>query len=150
MNTLKQITTTRTLSSLELIEMTIEDACLTLNVNGNQAYFITLAISELACNMIVHGGSTNKSPDDLTIKVFSSTASITVVVEDECDPLTNAVEKKLVENSGTVSEYDTTVSNLPECGWGLDLIHSAAVSVSYQRKNQKNVYELAFERMEST
>ena len=149
MNTLKKITTTRTLSSLESIELAVEDVCLTLDIKGSHANFITLAISELASNMIIHGGGSVKSPDNLTVKIYSSRASVTVVMEDGCEPLPVAVVKRLEENSGVVSEYDTTISNLPESGWGLDLISSAASSVSYQRKNQKNIYELAFERMVS-
>jgi anti-sigma regulatory factor (Ser/Thr protein kinase) len=145
MNSLKHITTARKLSSLETIELAMDDVCRTLDVDGPKAFFITLAISELASNMIRHGSSSSKSSDDLTVEVFST--SITVVLEDRCDPIPKAVAKNFIENDGTISEYDTTLCNLPESGWGLDLVHSAASSVLYKRKQHRNIYEVAFELM---
>lgn len=145
MNSLKQINTARKLSSLEAIELAMDDVCRTLDIEGTKAYFITLAISELASNMIRHGSSGNESPDDLKVEVFSASKSITVVLEDRCDALPETVVSQLIENDGTVRDYDTTLENLPESGWGLDLVHSAASSVSYKRKQHKNVYEVAFE-----
>ena len=145
MNSLKQMNTARKLSSLETIELAMDDVCRTLDVEGSKAYFITLAISELASNMIRHGSSCNKASDELSVEVFSTSASITVVLEDRCDALSNSVIDQLMENDGKVTDYDTAVANLPESGWGLDIIHSAASSVSYKRKRHKNVYEVAFE-----
>ena len=146
MNSLKQINTVRKLSSLEAIELAMDEVCRTLDVEGSKAFFITLAISELASNMIRHGSSScNASADDLNIEVFSTAESIVVVLEDCSDPLPKPVIKRLTENDGKISEYDTTLCNLPESGWGLDLVHSAAASVSYKRKMHKNVYEVAFE-----
>lgn len=145
MNSLKQITTARKLSSLEAIELAMDEVCQTLNIEGVKAYFITLAISELASNMIRHGSSGSRAPDDITVEVFSEPLIITVVLEDRCDALPQAVVSQLVENDGTIRVYDTTLENLPESGWGLDLVHSAASSVIYKRKKHKNVYEVIFE-----
>ena len=145
MNSLKHITTARKLSSLETIELAMDDVCRSLNVDPPKAFFITLAISELASNMIRHGSSSSKSSDDLTVEVFSSSKSITVVLEDRCDPIPKAVVNNFIVNDGTISEYDTTICNIPESGWGLDLVHSAASSVLYKRKKHTNSYEVAFE-----
>lgn len=149
MNSLKQITTARKLSSLEGIELVMDDVCRNLGVEGTKAYFITLAISELASNMIRHASRSRKLPDDLFVEVFTTAKSIIVVLEDRCEPLSKHVVSILTENDGTISEYDTTIRNLPESGWGLDLLHTAANSVSYKRKEDKNVYEVAFDLMSS-
>ena len=145
MNSLKQINSVRMLSSLEAIELGMDEVCRTLDVEGSKAFFITLAISELASNMIRHGcNGSNLSSDNISVEVFSSSELITVVLEDCCDPLPKKVVKKLTENDGTISEYDKSLANLPESGWGLDLVHNAALSVSYKRKQNKNVYEVVF------
>lgn len=145
MNSLTQINTPRKLSSLETIELAMDEVCRTMKVEVSKGFFITLAISELASNMIRHGSSNATLVDDLTVKVFSTTKSIKVVLEDRCDPLPKTVVNQLLVNDGTITNYDTAIQNLPESGWGLDLIHSAASSVSYERKEHKNVYEVAFD-----
>lgn len=145
MNTLRKIQTARKLSSLQSIELAINDACMTLGVEQSRAYFITLAISELASNMIRHGCSNSTLPDELFVEVLSSSTSLKVVMADGCDPLPSDIVNKLIAHDGTIAPFDTTICNLPESGWGLDLIHSAAESVAYRRKKQQNVYEVAFE-----
>lgn len=144
MNSLKQLNTRRELASLEKIELAIDEVCHDLKIEGTAAYFITLAISELASNMIRHGKHENQLQDDLVVEVFSSNESIKVVLKDHCRPLSNTVQRQLLERDGTVRQYDTSIQNIPESGWGLDLIHSAASSVSYCRAAERNVYELGF------
>lgn len=142
---MKQINTKRELSSLEQIELAIDDVCCELKIEGTKAYFITLAISELASNMIRHGKKQdNQLTDDLNVEVFSCDESLKVVMADHCQPLSDKMIHKLVERDGTVRQYDTSIPNIPESGWGLDLIHSAASSVTYSRVEESNVYELAF------
>lgn len=144
MNSMMQLNTKRVLASLEEIELAIDDVCRKLEVEGTAAYFITLAISELASNMIRHGKQENSQMDDLNVEVFTSDGSLKIVLEDSCKPLSKTVIRQLVERDGTIAQYDTSIPNIPESGWGLDLIHNAASSVSYCRTDERNVYELAF------
>lgn len=145
MNSLKQLSAARKLSSLEVIELAVEEVCENLSVEGTRAYFITLAVSELASNMIRHGRSGHSVTDELTVEIHSTDTTIKVVLKDCCEPLPRVVITQLTDNDGTIRNYDTTLCNLPESGWGLDLVHSAATSVTYDRRSNRNVYEVVFD-----
>jgi len=141
---IKQLEIGRELVSLEAIEQVITDICESDGIEEISTYFITLAITELASNMVRHGEPDNRVEDQLSVKVFTSDTLFKVILTDSCLPLPETVVNLLINSDIKFPHPGDSIESIPESGWGLDLIHSAAHSFTYTRFDNRNVYELVF------
>lgn len=105
---------------------------------------LELAVVELLNNIINYSANT---PSDswVTIHVRLTEASLAVVVSDRGDALGSELAKLYTDETVSMPTLDIGVADLPESGWGIQLIKSACDRISYRRSNQTNLYELTFD-----
>lgn len=105
---------------------------------------LELAVVELLNNIINYSANT---PSDswITIHVRLTEASLAVVVSDRGDALGSELAKLYTDETVSMPTLDIGVADLPESGWGIQLIKSACDRISYRRSNQTNLYELTFD-----
>lgn len=105
---------------------------------------LELAVVELLNNIINYSANT---PSDswVTIHVRLTEASLAVVVSDRGDALGSELAKLYTDETVSMPTLDIGVADLPESGWGMQLIKSACDRISYRRSNQTNLYELTFD-----
>ena len=105
---------------------------------------LELAVVELLNNIINYSANT---PSDswITIHVRLTEASLAVVVSDRGDALGSELAKLYTDETVSMPTLDIGVADLPESGWGMQLIKSACDRISYRRSNQTNLYELTFD-----
>lgn len=105
---------------------------------------LELAVVELLYNIINYSANT---PSDswVTIHVRLTEASLAVVVSDRGDALGSELAKLYTDETVSMPTLDIGVADLPESGWGIQLIKSACDRISYRRSNQTNLYELTFD-----
>ena len=105
---------------------------------------LELAVVELLNNIINYSANT---PSDswITIHVRLTEASLAVVVSDRGDALGSELAKLYTDEIVSMPTLDIGVADLPESGWGIQLIKSACDRISYRRSNQTNLYELTFD-----
>ena len=105
---------------------------------------LELAVVELLNNIINY--SANLPSDSwITIHVRLTEASLAVVVSDRGDALGSELAKLYTDEIVSMPTLDIGVADLPESGWGIQLIKSACDDVSYRRSGQTNLYELTFD-----
>ena len=105
---------------------------------------LELAVVELLNNIINY--SANLPSDSwITIHVRLTEASLAVVVSDRGDALGSELAKLYTDETVSMPTLDIGVADLPESGWGIQLIKSACDRISYRRSNQTNLYELTFD-----
>ena len=105
---------------------------------------LELAVVELLNNIINY--SANLPSDSwITIHVRLTEASLAVVVSDRGDALGSELAKLYTDETVSMPMLDIGVADLPESGWGMQLIKSACDRISYRRSNQTNLYELTFD-----
>ncbi len=105
---------------------------------------LELAVVELLNNIINY--SANLPSDSwITIHVRLTEASLAVVVSDRGDALGSELAKLYTDETVSMPTLDIGVADLPESGWGMQLIKSACDRISYRRSNQTNLYELTFD-----
>ena len=81
----------------------------------------------------------------ITIHLRLTEASLAVVVSDRGDALGSELAKLYTDETVSMPTLDIGVADLPESGWGIQLIKSACDRISYRRSNQTNLYELTFD-----
>lgn len=141
---IRSINASRVIASLTDIELLIEEACRDLEVEDVEAFHVTLAVSEMASNIIRHSEFDSKLEDCLVVEVYSALSTIKVLLIDHCNELCDALVEQMVNREGSVAPHHARLEDVPESGWGLGLIHSAANSVVYRREDGCNLYELVF------
>ena len=105
---------------------------------------LELAVVELLNNIINY--SANLPSDSwITIHVRLTEESLAVVVSDRGDALGSELAKLYTDETVSMPTLDIGVADLPESGWGMQLIKSACDRISYRRSNQTNLYELTFD-----
>ena len=105
---------------------------------------LELAVVELLNNIINY--SANLPSDSwITIHLRLTEASLAVVVSDRGDALGSELAKLYTDETVSMPTLDIGVADLPESGWGMQLIKSACDRISYRRSNQTNLYELTFD-----
>ena len=105
---------------------------------------LELAVVGLLNNIINY--SANLPSDSwITIHVRLTEASLAVVVSDRGDALGSELAKLYTDEIVSMPTLDIGVADLPESGWGIQLIKSACDDVSYRRSGQTNLYELTFD-----
>ena len=105
---------------------------------------IELAIVELLNNIVNYSENT-PAGSWITIHVRLADTSLKVVVSDRSDALGSELAGLYTDKTVSMPTLDIGVAELPESGWGIQLIKSACDDVSYRRSGQTNLYELTFD-----
>jgi len=105
---------------------------------------IELAVVELLTNII---GYSAANSDDALIDVHCQFegGDFIVTISDSGKALSADVVREYSDDTVRMPSIDIGIDDLPESGWGIQLIKSACDKVSYRRVNDNNVYKLVFD-----
>ena len=105
---------------------------------------VELAVVELLTNII---GYSEGAPADAMIEVHCKFdgGDFSVSVSENGQALSAELVREYSNDTVRMPSIDIGVDDLPESGWGIQLIKSACDNVSYRRTKDKNVYELVFD-----
>ena len=140
----KAIQIPRMLCHLHEAESLVHDVCAVIDMQPKQAYFVTLAVSELISNIVRHGVSRH-CPDVVDMRLERLVDKLVIVVEDHCDALSETVAARYQATTDDAFSNSLTVEDCAESGWGVDLIASTATSVHYARLGERNRMEMQFD-----
>lgn len=104
---------------------------------------IELAVVELLNNIVNYSGAAPETPIDIQCRFNGGDFSVTISAVGQ--ELSEELAREYASDSINMPGLDTGIDNLPESGWGIQLIKSACDKVSYQRVKNKNVYKLIFD-----
>ncbi len=109
--------------------------------------FVTLSIVEALANVFEHGleskETSGKSESNVIINIARKASCSVVEIIDNGEPAPSTVREKLANNGSTMP--DINASELPDSGWGLNLIQFAASTIKYSTENGLNYLELTFD-----
>ncbi len=74
----------------------------------------------------------------------------TVTVSDRGQEIDNVVANEYSKDDIRMPSVDISIVDLPESGWGIQLIKSACDEISYRRSKGKNIYRLSFDLSPAT
>ena len=106
-----------------------------------------LMIAELLTNIIKHscpdGEDQCEFPVGVTVIVGDDL--ITLSVSEVGRPTSQEVVSQYTATEITMPEIDGNIMNLPESGWGVQLVKSICDDISYERIDGSNVFHLCFD-----
>lgn len=105
---------------------------------------IELAVVELLTNIISYSGA-GETDSLIEIHCQFKGGDFDVIVTSGGEALSSELAREYANDNVCMPDIDTGIGDLPESGWGIQLIKSACDKVSYQRVENKNVYKLAFD-----
>ena len=105
---------------------------------------VELAVVELLANII---GYSVVNSDDALINVHCQFegGDFSVLVTEDGRALSAHLVSEYSNDYVRMPSIDLGIEDLPESGWGIQLIKSACDKVSYRRAKDKNTYELFFD-----
>lgn len=131
-------------SQLSEIQWEIEQLMQPWIKSDSHLNFVTLAIIEVLANIFEHNlGQENGTGNEVILRVARDNTTSVVHLIDNGKAPPPEVCKKLTGKTSEMPRIDT--AELPESGWGLNLIQFAATSINYQRIEDRNLLELIFE-----
>lgn len=109
---------------------------------------IDLMLAELLSNVIRHStpnvGEQCELPVGITIDLQDEL--ITLSVSEVGEPMSRDVIKQYTETDISMPSIDGDMMDLPESGWGVQLLKSLCDDISYERVDGSNVFYLCFDR----
>ncbi len=110
---------------------------------------VELAVVELLNNIINYS---QRIPVDGLIELNCRFVdpTFTVTVSDRGQEIDGAVANEYARDNVRMPGVDMSIADLPESGWGIQLIKSACDEVSYRRSHGKNIYKLNFDLSPAT
>lgn len=132
------------------IPVAARTVCYLCSLTGSdysRAKNMELAIVELLNNIINYGKSQQSGTlIDLHCKFDDGDFVVTVSHRGQAlEPnVASAYTNETIEMPGVGVDIEVGIPDLPECGWGIQLIKSACDEVDYRRVGEKNVYQLSF------
>lgn len=131
------------LSSLLLAERVVESVCLQANTSSNEASAIVLAMSETLCNIIQYGYESGVE-SEIILDVSIVDKVLTILINDEGVELPTAIVKQYRDGLIELPSVDVSTEDLPESGWGVNILMMTASQVRYSRTSEGNKLELEF------
>jgi len=109
---------------------------------------VELLVSELLTNVIKHS-----VPDDnahehefpVGLTVLAEGDNLTLSVSEIGKPMESDVVKRYTDTHIEMPAHEGDVFELPESGWGVQLIKSICNDISYERLDDSNVLHLCFD-----
>lgn len=106
--------------------------------------FITLSIVEALANIFEHGlENINNQSRDVILNIARDKPYSIAQIIDNGKPTPATVRDNILGNN--LSMPDVEAPELPESGWGLNLIQFAASTIEHKRVEDKNYLELTFD-----
>ncbi len=106
-----------------------------------------LMLAELLTNIIKHSSPGNNEwcefPVGVTVVVEDDV--ITLSVSEVGKPISHDVVRLYTETEVNMPSNDGAMVDLPESGWGVQLIKSLCDDISYERVGGSNVFRLCFD-----
>jgi len=108
--------------------------------------FSVLSIIETLANIFEHSfNSNNQIEQYVYITITKRSRLVTTLVVDNGDAIPQSVQRTLTSGLSQMPNLDVCTTELPDSGWGLNLILHSTKSVSYERKGNTNYLELVFD-----
>jgi len=109
-------------------------------------YLITLSIVEILCNVVEHGyGSNPPANESVRIEFKSVGKGLSVCLKDHAPELPEGIAEHLTTGRISMPAIDQGTENLPESGWGLNIVTSTASRIEYTRQGSSNITTLEFD-----
>lgn len=132
------------LSSLLVAERVVESICQQAKTCDKDASAIVLATSEALCNIIEHGlKSAEEQEINLQISLIDNTLNITI--NDEGVEMPSNLVKQYHDRTVALPALDVDLDDLPNSGWGVNILLMTAKNVRYTRTSTGNQLELEFQ-----
>ena len=129
------------LAALSSIRHLVTQACLEAELDESATYRLTLAVDEIATNIITHGYQEQGLTGDIVISIEATEQTLTVILEDTgiaYDPRTRGMP--------TAEDLDKPLSERDIGGLGIYLALQGVDRFDYQRCEQVNRNILEVER----
>ena len=114
--------------------------------DSTRAYFVTLAVVELLCNIVEHGFD-NDPPQDAVVKinVDPKESALCVKLVDTAKAIPTETITHLTSRKQAMPPVSKTAGELPLSGWGLNIVTNTASKIEYKRINDQNEITLKFD-----
>ena len=130
------------LESLSDTQMEIENLMQDLFADDIKLNFVTLSIIEVLANVFEHG---SEDANNVVLAISKVDSVATATIKDDGKQIPDKVIAVMSGQSMTMPDIDVQLDELPDSGWGLNLIQHACSSVNYRRDNNRNYLELNFD-----
>jgi anti-sigma regulatory factor (Ser/Thr protein kinase) len=101
--------------------------CISKGIDKRRAYFISLALEEMAGNVVRHGFSMDSKAHNLTARVIVKNEDVILCIKDDCQPFDPVARQRL-------ADPDDKTTNI-----GLRMVYSIAKDFTYQNVLGLNV-----------
>ena len=108
---------------------------------------VELLVSELLTNVIKHSVPDENSVDEFPVglTVVADGNNLTLSVSEIGKPMSCDVVKRYTDTQIEMPPSEGDIFELPESGWGVQLIKSICNDISYERLDDSNVLHLCFD-----
>ena len=131
------------LRSLLLVERVIESICQQTKTNASETSSILLATSEALCNVIEYSYGDEKGRE-IILEVSLCGSLLTVSIFDEGYEVPHNIVQQYRDATVSMPSIDVECDDLPESGWGVNMLVLAAEEVRYSRTVTGNQLEIDF------
>lgn len=131
------------LSSLFLAENLLESICTQAELSIKDTSAIVLAMSEVVCNIIQYGYKSSEE-SEIVIDVSIADRILTILINDEGTAVPTKIVQRYRDCSIDLPSTNVPVEDLPDSGWGVNILLLAANDVRYTRTASGNQIELEF------
>lgn len=129
--------------SLTLVEKTTESLCSEIPLGASVTDAIVLSVSEAMNNALRHGNLSGVAPLML-IRYYQDEDVLQVCLSDTGNALPETLVRRYCAHIVDMPLTTGLTEDLPEGGWGVNLILQGCTSVSYQRVATLNHLTLSF------
>jgi len=132
------------LDQVKLLGQAIQRFCKDIPFEHTSVNQVELAVVESVNNCIEHAYSYKKGFSvDLEIDV--SCSQLIIAIRDQGIPMTPDVVRELIDPNVHMQVPGNDIEQLPESGWGMQLVKTTCDSISYNRQCSSNTILLYFE-----
>jgi len=142
-NKICSLTLPNRLSSLLVAERVVESVCLQANSSDKDTSAIVLAMSEALCNIIQYGFD-SQDEQEIKLDISINKSVLNIMINDEGVAVPSSIVDQYNEGRVTLPSLDVATEDLPDSGWGINILLMTAKNVRYTRTSTGNQLELQF------
>lgn len=132
------------MDSLLIAERLVETICLQAKSSELDSSAIVLAMSEALCNIIQYGYP-GQEDGEIVIDISISHDVLTLLINDEGLKVPLRIVDQYDQGLVKMPSIDVDLEDLPESGWGVNILLVTAKDVRYTRTAIGNQLELDFQ-----
>ena len=132
------------MDSLLLAERVVESVCLQAKSSAIDSSAIVLAMSEALCNIIQYGYPDQEN-GEIIIDICISHDVLTILINDEGLEVPLNIVDQYDRGFVKMPSIDVDVDELPDSGWGVNILLLTAKEVRYSRTAVGNQLKLDFQ-----